>query len=57
MVSYIYVGCDLSQVNKNKNMKMNNIFFSQISKRNLDPPIWYDTDVKLFEIQRVKEQD
>lgn len=21
--------------------------------RNLDPPIWYDTDVKLFEIQRV----
>ncbi|CAF1549123.1 unnamed protein product [Rotaria sordida] len=25
--------------------------------RNIDPPIWYDTDVKLFEIQRVKEQD
>ncbi len=22
--------------------------------RNLDPPIWYDTDVKLFEIQRVQ---
>jgi len=21
--------------------------------RNVDPPIWYDTDVKLFEIQRV----
>ena len=21
--------------------------------RNIDPPIWYDTDVKLFEIQRV----
>ena len=21
--------------------------------RNTDPPIWYDTDVKLFEIQRV----
>ncbi|KAH1015847.1 hypothetical protein HUJ04_007168 [Dendroctonus ponderosae] len=21
--------------------------------RNMDPPIWYDTDVKLFEIQRV----
>ncbi|CAF4964188.1 unnamed protein product, partial [Rotaria socialis] len=20
---------------------------------NVDPPIWYDTDVKLFEIQRV----
>ncbi|CAF1242035.1 unnamed protein product [Rotaria sp. Silwood1] len=25
--------------------------------RNVDPPIWYDTDVKLFEIQRVIEQD
>lgn len=23
------------------------------SLRNVDPPIWYDTDVKLFEIQRV----
>jgi len=22
--------------------------------RNVDPPIWYDTDVKLFEIQRVQ---
>lgn len=21
--------------------------------RNVDPPVWYDTDVKLFEIQRV----
>ncbi|KAJ8983989.1 hypothetical protein NQ317_008694 [Molorchus minor] len=21
--------------------------------RNVDPPIWYDTDVKLFEIQRI----
>lgn len=21
--------------------------------RNIDPPVWYDTDVKLFEIQRV----
>jgi len=24
-----------------------------ICYRNVDPPIWYDTDVKLFEIQRV----
>ena len=22
-------------------------------QRNTDPPVWYDTDVKLFEIQRV----
>lgn len=22
-------------------------------RRNVDPPVWYDTDVKLFEIQRV----
>lgn len=25
--------------------------------RNVDPPIWYDTDVKLFEIQRVWSWD
>ena len=27
--------------------------FNFLSVRNTDPPIWYDTDVKLFEIQRV----
>ena len=28
---------------------LNIMFF----RRNIDPPIWYDTDVRLFEIQRV----
>ena len=30
-----------------------NVYILQIYLRNTDPPIWYDTDVKLFEIQRV----
>ena len=50
VVSNIHVGSDLSQVN-------NPFQDDQISLfdyfRNVDPPIWYDTDVKLFEIQRV----
>lgn len=53
VVSNVHVGCHLSQVNHRVLVTFSPqwIFFS--SARNVDPPIWYDTDVKLFEIQRV----
>jgi hypothetical protein len=31
----------------------NELLSSDLVCRNVDPPIWYDTDVKLFEIQRI----
>ena len=52
LVSHVHVGHYLSQVLvffcANSNSK------AHLHRRNTDPPIWYDTDVKLFEIQRVQ---
>lgn len=54
MVQNVHVGSDLSQVKYLRpcvTLVVINDFF--LFYRNMDPPIWYDTDVKLFEIQRV----
>lgn len=29
------------------------LFFFSCCRSNVDPPIWYDTDIRLFEIQRI----
>lgn len=35
------------------NLKNSNNFSSSFHCRNVEPAIWYETEVKLFEIQRV----
>ena len=65
MVAYLHVGSYLSQVRieihtmylKSVNISVNLgylMFFGTF--RNVDPPIWYDTDVKLFEVQHVQHE-
>ncbi|XP_058025505.1 protein HID1 isoform X1 [Ahaetulla prasina] len=41
------------QANSGTAMWFRTYMWGVIYLRNVDPPIWYDTDVKLFEIQRV----
>nr|XP_033817659.1 protein HID1 [Geotrypetes seraphini] len=41
------------QANSGTAMWFRTYMWGVIYLRNMDPPIWYDTDVKLFEIQRV----
>ncbi|XP_074647773.1 protein HID1-like [Tubulanus polymorphus] len=41
------------QANSGTTMWFRTYMWGVIYLRNVDPPIWYDTDVKLFEIQRV----
>ncbi|XP_035695425.1 protein HID1-like isoform X3 [Branchiostoma floridae] len=41
------------QANSGTTMWFRTYMWGIIYLRNVDPPIWYDTDVKLFEIQRV----
>lgn len=41
------------QANSGTQMWFRTYMWGIIYLRNIDPPIWYDTDVKLFEIQRV----
>ncbi|KAE8576852.1 hypothetical protein XENTR_v10004347 [Xenopus tropicalis] len=41
------------QANAGTAMWFRTYMWGVIYLRNMDPPIWYDTDVKLFEIQRV----
>ncbi|XP_041473383.1 protein HID1-like [Lytechinus variegatus] len=41
------------QANSGTTLWFRTYMWGVIYLRNLDPPIWYDTDVKLFEIQRV----
>ncbi|XP_014788685.1 protein HID1 [Octopus bimaculoides] len=41
------------QANSGTTMWFRTYLWGVIYLRNVDPPIWYDTDVKLFEIQRV----
>lgn len=41
------------QANAGTNHWFRTYMWGQIYLRNLDPPIWYDTDVKLFEIQMI----
>ncbi|XP_076066797.1 protein HID1 isoform X2 [Oratosquilla oratoria] len=41
------------QANAGTTMWFRTYMWGIIYLRNVDPPIWYDTDVKLFEIQRV----
>ncbi|XP_013385950.1 protein HID1 isoform X3 [Lingula anatina] len=41
------------QPNSGTTMWFRTYMWGVIYLRNVDPPIWYDTDVKLFEIQRV----
>ncbi|CAF4110608.1 unnamed protein product, partial [Rotaria sp. Silwood2] len=45
------------QPNSSTIMWFRTYMWGVIYLRNIDPPIWYDTDVKLFEIQQMKEQD
>ncbi|CAL1263441.1 unnamed protein product [Larinioides sclopetarius] len=41
------------QANSGTTMWFRTYMWGVIYLRNVDPPIWYDTDVKLFEIQRI----
>lgn len=41
------------QANSGTTMWFRTYMWGVIYLRNIDPPIWYDTDVKLFEIQRI----
>ncbi|ELU13895.1 hypothetical protein CAPTEDRAFT_157409 [Capitella teleta] len=41
------------QANSGTTMWFRTYMWGVIYIRNVDPPVWYDTDVKLFEIQRV----
>ena len=41
------------QANSGTQMWFRTYMWGIVYLRNIDPPIWYDTDVKLFEIQRV----
>jgi len=41
------------QANSGTTLWFHTYMWGIIYLRNIDPPIWYDTDVKLFEIQRV----
>lgn len=41
------------QANSGTTMWFRTYMWGIIYLRNVDPPVWYDTDVKLFEIQRV----
>lgn len=41
------------QANAGTAMWFRTYMWGVIYLRNMDPPVWYDTDVKLFEIQRV----
>lgn len=41
------------QANSGTAMWFRTYMWGVIYLRNVDPPVWYDTDVKLFEIQRV----
>ncbi len=41
------------QANPGTAMWFRTYMWGVVYLRNTDPPIWYDTDVKLFEIQRV----
>uniref|UniRef100_T1IJN7 HID1 domain-containing protein n=1 Tax=Strigamia maritima TaxID=126957 RepID=T1IJN7_STRMM len=41
------------QANSGTTLWFHTYMWGVIYLRNMDPPIWYDTDVKLFEIQRV----
>ena len=41
------------QANSGTTMWFRTYMWGVIYLRNIDPPVWYDTDIKLFEIQRV----
>ncbi|KFM70070.1 Protein hid-1-like protein, partial [Stegodyphus mimosarum] len=41
------------QANSGTTMWFRTYMWGVIYLRNVDPPVWYDTDVKLFEIQRI----
>lgn len=41
------------QANAGTNMWFRTYMWGIIYLRNVDPPIWYDTDIRLFEIQRI----
>ncbi|XP_077979763.1 protein HID1-like isoform X1 [Glandiceps talaboti] len=43
------------QANSGTTMWFRTYMWGIIYLRNIDPPVWYDTDVKLFEVQRVKD--
>ncbi|XP_033117901.1 protein HID1-like isoform X1 [Anneissia japonica] len=43
------------QANSGTQMWFRTYMWGIIYLRNVDPPIWYDTGVKLFEVQRVKD--
>ncbi|TRY92239.1 hypothetical protein DNTS_026125, partial [Danionella cerebrum] len=41
------------QANEGTALWFRTYMWGLIYLRNVDPPVWYDTDVKLFEIQRI----